>query len=123
MRAVAAAAMTVLVLLATAWIEEERRPASTVSPESSASSGSADDDARIRPPPASNSMTPGASGSSSVDSHASAISPRRTACANNAEAVDSNSTSRSSKSDWPARRTRISAPQAEPSTTNALRSS
>jgi hypothetical protein len=83
-----AAAITVLVALATAWIEAERTPASIVSPESSVSSGSADDDARIRAPVASSSMTPGASGSAASDSHTSAISPRRTARASSEDAWD-----------------------------------
>ena len=83
---------------------------STVAPESSASNGSADDDARSSPPWASSSMTPGASANAVPDSHPSAISPRRTARASRAEALPSSSTSRSSNSGCPARRTRINAP-------------
>ena len=109
---VAAAAIAALVALATAWIEADRTPASAVLPESSASSGSAEDEARISSPEASSSITPGASGTNPADLHASAISPRRTARANKAEALASSSTSRSSNSGCPARRTRISAPQA-----------
>ena len=61
-------------------------------PRARASSGSADDEMRIGSPEASSSMTPGASGSESAGSHASATRPRRTArakrCGGRGEQVD-----------------------------------
>src|SRR6266480_3901735 len=104
-------------------MEGERTPDSKLVPDSSARSGSAEDDARTSPPEPSSSRTPGASGSVSLDSQASVTSPLRTARANKGEASASSSTSLSWNSGSPARRMMITAPQVEPSATNALRSS
>src|SRR5204863_8593949 len=75
-------ATAAFVALATACIDAERTPASGVLPESSSNNGEAEEEVRIRAPEASSSTTPGASGTSGADSHASATSPRRTTRAN-----------------------------------------